>query len=683
MNRIEILYTLPYVGSFLLSVGVLFYAWRHRRARSVSAYTWYALGQTLWILGFLFELISPDLSNKLFWDGFQWLSTLFILIAFPVFAVQYVEIKLSHPTRAFWLSLAVPTIFALLLMTDSLHHWIYPNPSLKPATPFPELNYSYTFVSYAYGIYALLVVFWAMSLLTRHFFQVHDLYRAQTGVIILGFLIPIAGYILALANVQFAPQRDGEPFTIALGNLIVAWGLIRLRIFEIIPIARDRVIENMLDLVVVVDAKGQVVDANPAALFALNKKSDQVIGKPAEDVFAQWPELLERFNEIGNFSTEVPLEAFSRTFYYEIESTILEDKQHRYKGRVFVSRDISERIELQTGLQKLNEELEQRVRERTDELRESAERYRAVVENQTEFIVRWKLDGQRTFVNDAYCRYYGLTPEQALGTNFLHLVDERDRPAVEAKITRLMSGTVENETDVHRVIKPDGSIGWQEWVEQVIRDEVGAVVEIQSVGRDITDRKQAEENLAIAYDTTLEGWARALEMRDQETKNHSERVVSLTLVLARAMGIAGDDLLQIRRGAILHDIGKMAIPDEILSKRGPLTIGERKIVEQHPTRGYELLSRIPFLEKALVIPYCHHEHWDGSGYPRGLKGKQIPLAARIFSVIDVWDAVQSERPYNHTWPKEKAVQYLKDQSGKYFDPECVSVFLGLVEQGKI
>ena len=127
----------------------------------------------------------------------------------------------------------------------------------------------------------------------------------------------------------------------------------------------------------------------------------------------------------------------------------------------------------------------------------------------------------------------------------------------------------------------------------------------------------------------------------------------------------------------------MGIPDEILRKRGTLTISERKVIEQHPVYSYELLSRIPYLEKALDIPYCHHEHWDGGGYPRGLKGNEIPLAARIFSVIDVWDAVQSERPYNHAWSKEKAIQYLKDESGKYFDPECVSVFLEMVEQGKL
>jgi putative nucleotidyltransferase with HDIG domain len=186
-----------------------------------------------------------------------------------------------------------------------------------------------------------------------------------------------------------------------------------------------------------------------------------------------------------------------------------------------------------------------------------------------------------------------------------------------------------------------------------------------------------------AYDTTLEGWAKALEMRDKETKDHSERVVDLTVLVARSMGFSGEDLIHIRRGAILHDIGKMAIPDEILRKPGKFTTIEREIMEQHPRHSYDLLSRIPYLEKALDIPYCHHEHWDGNGYPRGLKGEEIPLSARIFAVIDVWDAVQSERPYNHAWSKEEAIQYLKKEAGKYFDPTCVSVFLKLVEEGKI
>jgi len=195
------------------------------------------------------------------------------------------------------------------------------------------------------------------------------------------------------------------------------------------------------------------------------------------------------------------------------------------------------------------------------------------------------------------------------------------------------------------------------------------------------DMRTAE--LKEAYDTTLEGWARALELRDKETLGHCWRVTDLTMKLALAMDVPLDQFDHIRRGAILHDIGKMAIPDEILRKSGPLDSQERLIVIQHPSIAYDLLSRIPFLQKALDIPYCHHEKWDGSGYPRGLRGSEIPLAARIFSVVDVWDAVQSERPYKKSWTRPEAIAYMEEQKGTSFDPEIVEVFLALVREGKV
>jgi putative nucleotidyltransferase with HDIG domain/PAS domain S-box-containing protein len=206
---------------------------------------------------------------------------------------------------------------------------------------------------------------------------------------------------------------------------------------------------------------------------------------------------------------------------------------------------------------------------------------------------------------------------------------------------------------------------------------------IQAIVRDITERKRTEKALADAYDTTLEGWAKALELRDKETEGHSRRVTETTLVVARAMGFSEEELVHIRRGCILHDIGKMGVPDDILRKKGPLTDEERAIVNKHPITAHELLRPITYLEKALDIPYCHHERWDGKGYPRGLVGQEIPLAARIFAVVDVWDALRSDRPYRDAWAPEKVVQYLIAESGKHFDGDIVRVFLRTIEQGGI
>ncbi len=189
--------------------------------------------------------------------------------------------------------------------------------------------------------------------------------------------------------------------------------------------------------------------------------------------------------------------------------------------------------------------------------------------------------------------------------------------------------------------------------------------------------QRANVNLVMAYDSTLEGWSSALDLRDQETEGHTRRVTQMTLRLARAMGISDENLVHVRRGALLHDIGKMGIPDSILRKPGPLSDEEWTIMRRHPVYAHELLSPIAYLRPALDIPYCHHERWDGTGYPRGLKSKQIPLAARLFAVVDVYDALSSDRPYRKRWSREQVLTYLRDQSGKHFDPAAVEAFLAI------
>jgi response regulator RpfG family c-di-GMP phosphodiesterase len=178
-----------------------------------------------------------------------------------------------------------------------------------------------------------------------------------------------------------------------------------------------------------------------------------------------------------------------------------------------------------------------------------------------------------------------------------------------------------------------------------------------------------------AYEATLEAWLRALELRDRQTDGHSRRVSEMAVQLAQAMGMEEEQLQQVRRGALLHDIGKVGIPDSILIKPGPLTEEEWAIMKRHAAYAYELLGPISFLQEALDIPYCHHERWDGTGYPRGLKGEQIPLAARIFAVIDVWDALCSDRPYRKAWPEQQAREYIHSRAGAHFDPRVVNAFL--------
>ncbi len=191
----------------------------------------------------------------------------------------------------------------------------------------------------------------------------------------------------------------------------------------------------------------------------------------------------------------------------------------------------------------------------------------------------------------------------------------------------------------------------------------------------LDDLRRSNIDLTKAYDATIQGWSRALDLRDNETEGHTQRVTEITLRLSRRFGISDEELAHIRRGALLHDIGKMGVPDRILLKPGPLTDEEWVVMKQHPAFAFDLLSPIPYLQQALDIPLCHHEKWDGSGYPRGLAGEDIPFAARLFAVVDVWDALRSDRPYRKAWTEEKTLEHIRSLSGSHFDPQVVKVCL--------
>jgi HD-GYP domain-containing protein (c-di-GMP phosphodiesterase class II) len=230
------------------------------------------------------------------------------------------------------------------------------------------------------------------------------------------------------------------------------------------------------------------------------------------------------------------------------------------------------------------------------------------------------------------------------------------------------------EVFLRRPFNPDGE--WTDFLEALAGQ---AAIAVDNANL-FSELQRSNDELIMAYDGTLEGWARALDYRDKETEGHSRRVTDMTVELARTLGIREEEVVHIKRGALLHDIGKLGVPDSVLLKPGKLNDEELRQMQQHPRIAYELIYPIEFLRTAIDIPYCHHEKWDGTGYPRGLKGEEIPYPARIFSVVDVWDALRSERPYRPAWTVERVKEYLRAQAGIDFDPDTVEVFLRHTEK---
>ena len=318
-------------------------------------------------------------------------------------------------------------------------------------------------------------------------------------------------------------------------------------------------------------------------------------------------------------------------------------------------------------------------------LLESESQFRLLAENASDMIARLSTDGHILYVSPACETILGYAPHELTGTVSFDLIHVKDISSIKNLFNGKQYDTTRTVT--YQALHRDGHFVWLETSARAILDHrTDSVSEIQTASRDITERKKAEkalqdahDHLQEAYQRTIEGWVRALDLRDRETEGHTQRVTELTIKVARTLGFSEEELTHIRRGALLHDMGKMAIPDDILQKPGPLNEVEWERMRRHPMYAYDMLSPIAYLLPSLDIPFCHHERWDGSGYPRGLKGEEIPLVARLFSIVDVWDALSSDRPYRKKMPRWEVVSYLREKSGILFDPKLVDIFLSVID----
>jgi len=321
-------------------------------------------------------------------------------------------------------------------------------------------------------------------------------------------------------------------------------------------------------------------------------------------------------------------------------------------------------------------------------LTEQEAQFRLLAENSSDMISRHDMQGKFIYVSPACMTLLGYKPEELIQTSIADIIHFEDT----GNLMDLITSPEWNDITVtvpYRARRKNGDIIWLETTARLFFDEAKQRQEFQASSRDISERKKSEEalhtahaDLQEAYDKTIEGWVLALDLRDRETEGHTQRVTGMTVKLAQLLGLNEEEIVHIRRGALLHDMGKMGIPDEILQKPGPLSDDEWMTMRRHPQYAYQMLSNIKYLKEAIVIPYYHHERWDGSGYPHKLKGDDIPLHARLFAVVDVWDALSSDRPYRKRMPHNEVVEYLRKEAGHLFDPDIIEKFIPLLEKNK-
>ncbi len=343
MNWSHAAFLTPYVVSLLIATTIAVYCWQHRATVGAVAFALVLLSETAWILGYIFELLSPGLQGKVFWDNVQFFGTFGVPIALLAFARDYAGRPLAHPRRTLGLVSVFPLLFMIFVFVDPMH-LLRPDAHLILSSLFSELSYSFTPAFYIATAYIYVLILYSLGVLVLRVVRAQPMYRGQLGLVTAGMLIPTLGGVLTLAGFQLGPHRDISPFTFALGNLLVAWALFRYRLFDLMPVARDKLVESMSDIVIVIDAADRVVDLNPAARQVVGGSTGQMIGAPLADVFPNQRPIIERYGDLDELATEIVTEDPSgMPVQLDLRISGLYDQGGHLTGRLIVARDITDR----------------------------------------------------------------------------------------------------------------------------------------------------------------------------------------------------------------------------------------------------------------------------------------------------------------------------------------------------
>jgi PAS domain S-box-containing protein len=479
-NRMAIdtvIYLLPYILSVIISTSVGIVTWKRRSIAGAHAYSIFALLQASWTLGYIFELLSSNQAAKIFWDNTQFIGMLFSPLAFLLFTFEYLSADMSKIRSAMKWLLGLSSVGLLLVFTDDFHGLIHSQAWIVPGEPFSALKYDFSLTFLLMGLYVYVLTFYGIFKLVQRYLRPGRLYRNQILTVLIGVFIPLIGAALTLVGVEFSIHRDTTPITFAIGNLVVAFGLFRYRLFEIVPIARELVFTNMSDSVVILDGQNRVVDINPAALTTLNLVFSEIIGKSVAEVFSPFPDLLKRYMEMDEFHEVVTIDANGVPGYHDIRITPIRDRQRQLTGRLIVVRNISEEVQAQKALF------------------ESEAKYRNLVESTKDWVWVVDLEGRHTYSNQAIRQLLGFEVDEIVGSSaFPHM-----HPEDQERVHKMMQDSMNEKcgwSDVSiRWLHKDGSIRFMESTAEPMLDSSGKIIGFSGIDRDVTERMQAEEEI--------------------------------------------------------------------------------------------------------------------------------------------------------------------------------------------
>jgi diguanylate cyclase (GGDEF)-like protein/PAS domain S-box-containing protein len=555
---------LPYALSTAISAAVAAYCWRRRSRPGVAAFAVVAAAEAFWTLGFILEDVSPGLRAKLFWDNLQFLPVAVIPVGFLAFAHGFSGRPVRHPVRVYG-ALALPLLaLTALAFTDPLHGLV--RADTQPVTePFGQLAYRLTPLYGAAGIYVYLVQGAAFAVLASGWMRTHPLFRTQVNLVVAGLLIPVLGSVLTITVLADTPYRDVSPWTFAAGNLIIAWGLFRRRLFDVVPVARHAVVESLSDAVYVLDAGGRVVDLNAAARHAGTRSDGAAVGRPAAEVLPLPTEVVARLHANGATAMEVDAGPAGGPVHLGVHP--LHGPQGEPWGSVVVMRDIAEARRAEAELRRSRDRLEAVVGERTaalvaanDALRASEESLRQIAENSGELF--WLLEHDRgvAYLSPAFERMWGMPSGEIRDDagRALRVVAPEHRAAVEAMMEE---GYTRPAQATFRVVHPDGSERWLATRAVPVPGPDGAAYRMAGVTEDVTERKRMEDQLLYdAFHDALTGLPNRALFQDRLqhaldlSRRHPDRGFAVMIVDLDRFKLVNDSFGHLAGDRLLADV---------------------------------------------------------------------------------------------------------------------------------